>query len=187
MQNMNPQLHIYPTSADLPPAYYYQAQAFMRIVFGDLDDYDMDYGLEEEAQHIVVAQGKTLISYTAVIWTTLEFEGESYRCYGLSGVLTFPHFRGRGYGGQVVAAATDIIRQSADADIGLLWTADKNAGFYTQQGWEVIPGMTTLSGDPQNPTVYDDELRMMLFVSAKGKQARARFERGQVYVGRETW
>jgi GNAT superfamily N-acetyltransferase len=184
---MNPELHIYRSGAELPLHYYYQAQAFMRIVWGDLDNYDMDYGLQEEAQHVVVARGKTLISYAAVIWITLEFEGEHYRCYGLTGVMTYPHFRGRGYGGQVVAAATDIIRQDPAADMGLLWTAENNAGFYAKYSWEVMPDLTTLYGDPQKPTVADDELRLILFVSDKASAARDRFAHGRLYVGAETW
>jgi GNAT superfamily N-acetyltransferase len=184
---MNPELHIYRSSAELPLHYYYQAQAFMRIVWGDLDDYDMDYGLQETPQHIVVARGKTLISYVGVLWLPLEFEGEHYRCYGLTGVLTYPHFRKRGYGGQAVAAATDLIRQDPAADIALLWTAENNTHFYTQYGWEVMPDLTTVQGDPQQPTVADDELRLMLFVSAKGKAAQERFANGRLYVGEETW
>ena len=56
-----PKLSIYRSRTDLPDHYYYQAQAFSRIVWYDSDDYDID--LEDETMiHIVLANGKSLIS-----------------------------------------------------------------------------------------------------------------------------
>ena len=99
---MPPQLHIYPTNAELPAAVRYQVHSFMRVVWFDYDEYNVDLTVEEdEAQpsHIAVTNGSTLIAYATVVWKNLTHAGETYRCGGLANVMTFPHFRKRGYGG----------------------------------------------------------------------------------------
>jgi GNAT superfamily N-acetyltransferase len=41
-----------------------------------------------------------------VVWKRIEHDGETYETGGLTGVFTFPDFRRRGYGTQVVEAAS---------------------------------------------------------------------------------
>lgn len=187
---MPPQLHIYLTNAELPAPVRYQVHSFMRVVWFDYDEYNVDLTVEEdEAQpsHIAVTNASTLIAYATVVWKNLTLAGQHYRCGGLANVMTFPHFRKRGYGAQVVKAATRIIQQSAGADIAMLWTAHDNVPFYNRAGWEAMPEMVTLIGDAKQPRVYDEEIGMMLFLSDKGKNSRALFERERVYVGEWTW
>ncbi len=186
---MNPHIHIYANNADLPATIRYQVHSFMRIEWYDLDDYDMDSGVEDDVLHpsyVALTNGTTLFSFATVIWKMLELNGEQYICYGLANVITFPHFRKRGFGGQVVEAATKIIRES-DADIALLWAEQQNIGFYGRSGWEAMPGLVTLVGDPQHLKVYADEPALMQFLSAKGQVARTAFEHSRVYVGEWTW
>jgi GNAT superfamily N-acetyltransferase len=180
-----PELKIYKTTAELPPHIYYQMEAFVRIVWVDGADFDIDLGWREEAVHFVIANGKQLISYASVVWVELVCNGVAYQCGGLGSMMTFPAFRGKGYGGQVAKAATDYILAAPSADIALLWTEHPN--FYRRYCWETISGLTTLVGNPQAPAARDDEIRMMLFVSAKAKQNRAAFEHGTIYIGEDSW
>ncbi len=181
-----PEMNIYRSGSELPSHFYYQAQSFSRIIWYDSDDYDIDRELQEPLTHVVLANGKSLIAYAQVLWVEIEHVGVTYRCGGLSGVMTFPFFRKRGYGSQVVTAATDIIHDDG-ADIALLWTEPKNEHFYMQLGWEPMPHMTTLIGDREQPTIYDEELPMMRFISAKGREGRPGFVNGRVYVGQDQW
>jgi GNAT superfamily N-acetyltransferase len=181
------QLHIYRSSAELPLHFYYQAQSFVRIVFVDSEDYDIDGEIDTPFMHVVLAKGKTLVSYCQVLWRMLELGGSSYKCYGLSGVMTYPAFRRRGFGGQVIEAAASLIREDPMADVALFWTAHHNVHFYAGHGWEAMPGLVTTVGDPANPQVYDEEMRMMMFLSERGKAAHRDFECGRVYVGDGTW
>ena len=179
-----PQLMIYDK---IPTHFYYQAQAFSRIIWYDSDIYDIDLELDEPMTHIVLANGKSLISYAQILSKQVMLEGKMYSCYGLSGVMTFPFFRKRGYGGQVIEAAIALMQNDHSADIALLWTEDHNQHFYSQYGWQAMPNMTSLIGDKSQPKVYDEEGAMMLFLSDKAKQNRAQFENGAVYVGEEQW
>jgi GNAT superfamily N-acetyltransferase len=180
-----PELTIYKITAELPQHIYYQMEAFVRIVWVDGEDFDIDLGWQEEATHFVIANGKQLISYASVVWVDIECNGITYKCGGLGSMMTFPAFRGKGYGGQVAQTATDYIRAEPAADIALLWT--EHEGFYSRYGWETLSGLTTLVGNPQAPEVRDDEIRMMLFLSEKGKQGRADFEHGTIYIGEDSW
>lgn len=180
------ELHVYRSSAELPIHFYYQAQSFVRMEFIDGDAYDIDGEIDKPAMHVVVANGKSLLSYVQVTWTTLDVAGETFKCYGLGGMMTYPAYRKRGLGGQVLDAAMSLIREDSAADVALLWTAHHNVHFYTEHGWEAMPNLLTTVGDPANPQVYDEEMRMMLFLSERGQAARPHFE-GRVYVGQETW
>jgi GNAT superfamily N-acetyltransferase len=182
-----PELRIYRTSAELPLPLYYQAQAFSRIFWSDGDDYDIDLGLNESAIVVVLVNGNSLITHAAIVYADVTCAGRTYKCCGLSSVMTFPAFRKRGYGGQVVQAATALIREDTAVDIALLWTAPQNTHFYSRYGWQALPTLTILMGDAAEPTVYDEEVPMMLFLSEKGRQDAARFEHGRVYVGEEGW
>ena len=59
------------------------------------------------------------------------------------------------------------------------------AGFYERRGWVALPAAVTLVGDKAAPAPYD-ALRMMRFVSGRGKAARPAFEGQPWYVG-DTW
>jgi len=180
-------LHIYRTTAELPLHFYYQAQAFVRIFWVDGEDYNIDLGLQYQELHIVLAKDKSLVAYASVSVQDVQLAGVAYRCYGLSGVMTFPAFRKFGYGGQVIDTALNLIREDTSADIALLWTDPQNVHFYVEHGWIAMPDMTTLMGDPTHPTVFDDELALMLFLSERAQRQRAAFERGQIYIGEENW
>jgi predicted acetyltransferase len=160
----------------------------VRIFWVDDADFDIDYNLEQEPSlRVVMANGKSLVSYATVVWRDIELAGRRYQCAGLGDVMTFPAFRKQGYGGQVVKTATDLIRADGAVDVGLLWTAPHNTHFYERYGWEPMPDLVTLEGDLNAPDVLDDEPAMMLFTSDKGRAGRADFERGQVYIGEGKW
>jgi predicted GNAT family N-acyltransferase len=181
------ELHIYRHGELLPQHFYFQAEAAMRIVFEYSGDYDLAPESDPRMMHVLIGRGRELIAYAGIICTTIEHQGVAYKCYGLSGVLTFPAHRKKGYGKRLIDAATNLIREDASADIALLWTATHNVPFYAQHGWEPMPDMLTFDGDPAQPMPHNDQVRMMLFLSEKGKNGRATFEHGQVYVGEESW
>ena len=178
-------VQIFPSNTELPEYFYYQAMALGRVMWGESDEYNIDLGVAAPAQHLVIAQGKRLISYASIVRVPLEVNGTTYQCLGLGGVMTFPHFRKRGYGTQLVQAATQLIREDTSADIALLWAEPANHRLYAKHGWEVMPHLITLEGNATSPEPYTDEPAMMLFLSEKGKSAN--FERASVYVGEEKW
>jgi predicted acetyltransferase len=180
-------LHIYRRGELLPPHFYFQAEAAMRIIFEENEGDKVAPQSDPQRMVVLIADGIKLIAHVAIICTTIEHQGMTYKCYGLSGVFTFPAYRKKGYCRQLIEAANNLIREDSSADIALLWTANHNVPFYAQHGWEPMPDMQTFIGDPTQPTLFNDENRLMLFLSEKGKQGRHTFEHGNVYVGVESW
>src|SRR5215510_3247426 len=104
-----PNLHIYP-QAELPAIYKWQAIAFMRCEWSDIfhggDLYMSEtYPSENQPVHFVLSERETLISYAAIMEARLHHDGTVYQVYGFGNMFTFPPFRRRGYGRQVLQAA----------------------------------------------------------------------------------
>jgi GNAT superfamily N-acetyltransferase len=110
---------------DLPPLVKCQIPSFMRIEWtqgyaGEQQFRDEVWpeGEEQNTVHFVLKERGFVISQAGVVWKRIEHDGETYETGGLTGVLTFPDFRRRGYGTQVVEAATRYIVDKG-VDIGL--------------------------------------------------------------------
>jgi predicted N-acetyltransferase YhbS len=175
-------------SPEVPPEIACQIASFVRLVWlNDLTGDDRFWSLEGEAgmTTFVICERGVLISHANVIQRTITYQGESYLMYGLGGVFTYPAFRGEGYGGQVVEAATQFIR-SSDADVGMLFCDPKRQGFYGNIGWLPLDA-TILAGAEGQAQPVTDEPMMILYLSDKAKAHRTDFEGATIYVGEYTW
>jgi GNAT superfamily N-acetyltransferase len=178
-----PELRIYQQS-EFPAIYRWQAIAFMRMEWASIfynDNLYMSetYPPEFTPVHFVFAEDDTLVSYASLLRLRLIQVGIEYQIYGFGNLLTFPPYRRRGYGGQVLQAATDFIRQS-EVDAAILFCDQLLESFYAERGWAPTRSSTRLG----KPDQYDEYApsRMMLFVSEKGFSGRADFESQPIYI-----
>ena len=107
----------------LPEAHAHQIRSFIRMHWHDEYLYDLDAPLfppERHPRHVVVHERHALLSHARVIWVDFAHAGENWRLYCLGDVLTYPAFRRRGHGGEVVGAATRLIRSDEAADAAIL-------------------------------------------------------------------
>jgi GNAT superfamily N-acetyltransferase len=172
-----PQLSIFDTQS-LPEAHAHQIRSFIRLHWHDEYLYSIDAPLfqaERHPRHVVVHERHALLSHGRVIWVDFAHAGESWRLYCLGDVLTYPAFRKRGHGAQVVAAATQLIRADSTADAAILFTDPATTALYAAHGWEVVPSLTATFGHPiaADPS---EGTAMMLFLSERAKQQRSVFE-----------
>ena len=180
------------SSQELLPELKCQILSFLRLNWpegfrGENQLRDWISPAEEHPVHCVLVEQDIIISHTEVKWIYFDHADETYKAYGLSGVFTYPAFRGQGYGTQIVRAGTDLIRQS-DADVGMLWCNQRLEGFYAQNGWAPMRAAVTLIVREHGSVSHTaKELLMMLFVSEKGKRGRAAFERDPVHWVDDTW
>jgi GNAT superfamily N-acetyltransferase len=168
-----PDFTTYPNS-DFPPALKWQALAFIRVqwpsVFaGNRQFVTEPFPPELGPVHFVASEGELLISYAAIIRIDVEHARNTYKTYGFGNMLTFPSFREKGFGGQVLDMATGYIKHS-NIDVAILFCDRKLEGFYSKRGWELTRSPTRI-GTPNQHKTYDGS-RMMLFVSSKGRQGR---------------
>lgn len=177
------QLTIY-QQTNFPPIYKSQAIAFMRMewssIFYDDNLYMSEtYPPELQPVHFVMAEDDSLLSYASLLKLNLPHTGNEYSIYGFGNLLTFPPYRRRGYGGQVLQAATDFIRQG-DVDAAILFCDRLLEPFYAEKGWVATPSPTRL-GTPDRHQEYTPS-RMMLFVSEKGRRGKTDFESQPIYI-----
>jgi GNAT superfamily N-acetyltransferase len=174
------------TNQDLPEYFAHQIRDFIRMTWFDAFQYDIHAkAMPDEWQpvYFVLAEEQALFSQAAVVTQTVGCNGRIYSCGGLSSALTYPAFRKRGYGSQVVEAATTYLKASA-FDVALLWTDADKADFYGR--WEHQPAIQAYSGDKDAPQLYD-AFMMILFLSDRAKVHQAEFEKHPVYIGEFGW
>ena len=132
--------------------------------------------------HFVMTDGDVLISHAIVSSRWLAHRGEQFHVHGVSSVFCYPTHRGSGYGEQIVAAATDHIRQQKDADLALLFCGERVRSLYQRQGWEHILALKIRFGEDKE---FNDGFVMTLLLS---QRARAHdFTAEPFYVGPNTW
>lgn len=188
MRELHPEIKVY-SGEDLPDAYAHQIRSFIRYLWFDIYQYQLDPPIAQEHLHpiyVVMVEGDALYSATGLYWVTVEHEGQTYKLYGLGDVLTYPAFRKKGYGSALIRKATDIMRDDPDADIGLLWTQEHNFSFYENCGWERMPDVTITHGEKDQPDI-EEEMPFMLFFSDRAKANRANFSRSPLYIGPDRW
>lgn len=183
------ELNFFP-SDELPSDLKWQILSFLRITWpegfmGENRLRDWISNESDHPSHFVFVENGILISHTEVVCKHLAHAGETYKVYGLSGVFTYPSFRGQGYGRRIVDAGTKYIRGS-DADVGMLHCDFGLEPFYSKSGWIPMMTATTRIGSRDEP-IISEELMMMLFLSEKGRQGRSVFEHEPVYFGGSTW
>jgi GNAT superfamily N-acetyltransferase len=113
-----------------------------------------------------------LASHASVPWKMIEHRGEAYTACALSGVLTLPSFRDKGYGEQLVRAATAFMEQDG-ADVGLFTCDPPLRTFYERCGWSLLEGAWLVGGTRARPFPSDTlgKLTFGRFISRRG-QAR---------------
>jgi len=178
------------TSDDLPLTLKCQILSFMRVVWwegfaGENQLRDWISHPSNHPAHIICVEQNILIAHTEIVWKYLDHAGVTYKAYGLSGVFTYPAFRGQGYGRRIVDAGTAYIMAS-DADIGIFHCDHHLENFYIGSGWAPMHGATTYIGS-DNDWTESEELMMMRFITEKGRRGRSTFETEPIYFGASTW
>jgi GNAT superfamily N-acetyltransferase len=176
------------TNNDLPDHFAHQIRDFIRIHWFDAFQYDvLAPAIADDLNpvYFVVAEEPALFSHAAGVTRSVECNGQTYSCGGLSAVLTYPAFRKRGYASQVVQAASEYIN-SDRFDVALLWTSPDMERFYNRFGWEHRPAIRTCIGPQGSPEFYD-AFPMIRFLSDRAVKSQADFESHAVYVGPHAW
>jgi predicted acetyltransferase len=176
------------TNRDLPDHFAHQIRDFIRIHWFDAFQYDVRaQAVSDDLSpvYFVLAEDPALFSHAAAVTRSVECNGQTYSCGGLSAVLTYPAFRKRGYASQVVQAATDYL-SSSTFDVALLWTSPENEHFYARFGWQHRPAIRTFVGSQTSPEFYD-AFTMIRFLSPRAAKNQVDFESHQVYVGPHAW
>jgi GNAT superfamily N-acetyltransferase len=177
--------HLVPRDIAVQIRSYYRIQwPHVHARSGSLWNYSADNPLRPV--NFVLMEDEALVSHAEANWRGIEFDNQKLICGGISGVFTYPAWRGSGLAKDVVRAATDAINQS-DADLAILFTGPRLRNFYCECGWIPMDTARILYGDPINPKQDQTGQIMMLFPSAKGSSLHDRLNHEPLYVGPLTW
>lgn len=133
--------------------------------------------------YFVLVEKDILVSHVAVVWKNIIHKNVKYKMYSLSGMMTYPQFRKQGYGLQILKKAKEYIFKQ-DGDFVMIHSRLK--GFYEKVGFETLPKVITLVGDPKNPK-DSGEKAFGIFLTEKGKRGRTDFETEPFYFGESLW
>ena len=125
----------------------------------------------------VLIENDIAVCHVGVRKSILHHKEEEYVAYGLSEVVTHPHYQHKGLATQTIKTAAQFII-AQQPDISIFTCAKEKVSFYTRCGWEAIPGVCFIGGTKKKPFRSDslNLVTMMMFLSAKGKQHKNDFE-----------
>lgn len=129
----------------------------------------------------VLMENHTAICHVGLRKSILYHKGEEYLAYGLSEVVTHPHYQKRGLGSRTINAAIQfMIRQRPD--ISIFTCTKEKVAFYERCGWEAMPDACFVGGTSEKPFRSDqlNLVTMMMFLSTKSKQHREDFEHSDI-------
>lgn len=138
---------------------------------------------ETHPTSFVLIEDSKVISHVAVPRKSINHEGQMYRAFGLSEVMTSPSHRHQGFGLQLIKEASSFIQQN-DPDISLFTCQPALVSFYTQGGWEHIKDTNLIGGTRTRPFRSDSFglSTMMRFFSEKAQRNRPAFEGADVHL-----
>lgn len=185
-----PTLHEF-AKLEVPRDVAAQIRAYQRIQWPHLDELIgpklWDVAADSKSRSFVVLDGEKLVSHAEANVRTIQHGGATFRVGGLSAVFTYPAYRGRGFAQQVVGAATQFIDSGSDADLALLFCAERVLGLYKGFGWKPLRTARIYYGNRMAPALHEGTIVAARFISTAGRSAQREFEEEPVYVGERTW
>jgi GNAT superfamily N-acetyltransferase len=88
--------------------------------------------------YFVLAERCAVLAYARTIWMHVPWCGTDLEIYGLGDVVTARPARSRGFGSDVVEAATARIRSDCDADAAILLTTPQLVAFYVRDDAGIV-------------------------------------------------
>lgn len=130
----------------------------------------------------VLMHNDTAVCHVGVRKSVLSHKGQTYLSYGLSEVVTHPHYQKRGIASEIIKSAAQFIMEER-ADISIFTCEKSRVPFYTRGGWTAVKGACFVGGTKEKPFRSDslNLITMMMFISPKGKRHQADFENTDIF------
>jgi aminoglycoside 2'-N-acetyltransferase I len=132
---------------------------------------------------LLVDNNGIVVAALDVLSKSFEHAGARYTAAGLTTVVTRPDSRGRGHGGQLVAAARESMADQG-FDLGIFTCDRELRSFYVGAGWHVLPGTVLIGGTPADPFPSDqpgfDKLTLGAFFTRAAQQAESTFYNARI-------
>ncbi|WP_066303868.1 GNAT family N-acetyltransferase [Bacillus sp. FJAT-29814] len=152
--------------------------------FGDHDE-DLHWPDSPETQptSLVLVEDNIVISHVAIPWKNISHEGQKYKAFGLSEVMTNSSFRKQGFGLRLIKEAYSFIEKN-NPDISIFTCEPALVHFHTKGGWEHKQNINLIGGTRDKPFRSDilGLCTMINLFSAKAQNNFLSFEEADVYL-----
>lgn len=173
---------------DCPSYIKKQIISLMRLewpqAFGDKDE-DIHWPDSPETQptSLVFVENNFVISHAAIPWKYISHEGQQYKAFGLSEVMTSPCYRKQGYGLRLIKEAYSFIEKN-NPDISTFTCEPALVHFYSQGGWEYKQNINLIGGIRNKPFRSDSLglCTMINLFSATAKNNLLSLEETDIYL-----
>lgn len=138
---------------------------------------------ETHPTSLILIENNVVLSHVAVPWKYIDHEGQTFKAFGLSEVMTNPSYRNQGFGSKLVREAVSLI-ESQTADIGIFTCDPPLVGFYAKNGWEQLKNAYLVGGTHNQPFRSDSlgKCTLARFFSNKAQKYRHHFENSDIYL-----
>ncbi|MDP2327521.1 MAG: GNAT family N-acetyltransferase [Dehalococcoidia bacterium] len=132
---------------------------------------------------MLLVEGEQVLAYLAILSTTIEHAGRTYRVSGLSAVSTHPHHLRQGHAARLVTSAREWI-EASDADLGVFTCDPPLISLYQACGWAHMPATVVVGGTRAQPFRADTlgKATLMGFFSPAAQAHRSDFDEADVYL-----
>jgi len=104
---------------------------------------------------------RELASTLEILRRPIDVGGQSVNAGGVSGVMTRPAWRRRGFASEGLRAAGAFLRDPLRVDFGLLICDPALAPFYGRAGWRAVAAPLTFD-QPDGPTSFDEPTAILI-------------------------
>ena len=152
--------------------------------FGDNEeDIHWPDSLETKPTSLVFVENNIVISHVAIPWKYISHEGQKYKAFGLSEVMTNPHFRQQGFGLRLIKEAYSFIEKN-NPDISIFTCEPVLVHFYSKAGGEHYQNINLIGGTRNKPFRSDSLglCTMINLFSTRAQNNLLSFEATDVYL-----
>lgn len=130
----------------------------------------------------VLIENEMAVFHVGIRKKVLYHKGKEYVAYGLSEVVTHPHYQKKGLATQTIKKALQFI-VSQKPDISIFTCTKEKVAFYARCGWEAVSNACFVGGTKKKPFRSDNLnlVTMIMFLSPKSKQHRKDFENTDIF------
>lgn len=138
---------------------------------------------ETQPTSFVLIENNIVISHLAVPWKHIKHEGQTYKAFGLSEVITHPTYRGQGFSLRLIKAAFKYIEKNSP-DISIFTCEPALVSLYTKGCWNHKQNINLIGGTHNQPFRSDSlGLSTMIYLfSDRAKNNRFSFEETDIYL-----
>ena len=123
---------------------------------------ELKYEWSRPDWHVLVWLGDELVTQLAITERVAQVGGEAVRLAGIGGVMTPKQLRGRGLANAAMRSAVYFMKNTLDAEFGLLLCSARLVPYYERLGWQLVAAPVRFE-QSTGDEMWEEEAMVMAF------------------------